>query len=143
MNAPALPQAPDIRWKQRFANYQRALGSLEAGVKLADQRELSDLAKQGLIQAFEFTHELAWNVMKDYFVYQGNTAITGSRDAAREAFSKNLLDDGPGWMDMITSRNQTSHTYNQAVAQAICELIRHRYFPLFKSFQARMSGLQG
>lgn len=143
MNATAPPQAPDIRWKQRFANYQRALSSLEAGVQLADQRELSDLEKQGLIQAFAFTHELAWNVMKDYFVYQGNTAITGSRDAAREAFSKNLLEDGEGWMDMITSRNQTSHTYNQAVAQAICELIRGRYFALFKSFQARMSGLQG
>lgn len=136
------PQAPDTRWKQRFSNYQRALASLEAAVQLAEQRELSDLEKQGLIQAFEFTHELAWNVMKDYFVYQGNTAITGSRDAAREAFSKNLLDDGQGWMDMIASRNQTSYTYNQAVAQAICELIRTRYYPLFKHFQARMSGLQ-
>jgi hypothetical protein len=68
----------DIRWKQRFSNYQFALSRLDEGVTLARQRPLSDLEKQGLIQAFEFTHELAWNVMKDYFAYQGNPSIMGS-----------------------------------------------------------------
>jgi nucleotidyltransferase substrate binding protein (TIGR01987 family) len=87
------------------------------------QRGLSDLEKQGVIQAFEFTHELAWNVMKDYFSWQGNPNITGSRDAIREAFNKGLITEGDGWMEMIKSRNQTSHTYNKLVANEIVEKI--------------------
>ena len=134
---------PDIRWKQRFSNYRLALSRLDEGVSLARQRPLSDLEKQGLIQAFEFTHELAWNVMKDYFVYQGNTSIMGSRDAAREDFDKGLVEDGEGWMEMIKSRNQTSHTYNQKTADAIVERILESYFPLFESFSRPMSGLAG
>ena len=132
---------PDIRWQQRLSNFRRAFASLAAAVGLARARSLSDLEKQGLIQAFEFTHELAWNVMRDYFVYQGNTAITGSRDAVREAFSKGLVDDGEGWMQMINSRNLTSHTYNQAVADEIVARIMGSYFELFEIFLARMTNL--
>ena len=130
---------PDIRWRQRCSNFQRAFASLAAAVELARTRPLSDLEKQGLIQAFEFTHELAWNLMRDYFAYQGNTAITGSRDAVREAFSKGLVDDGGGWMEMIGSRNLSSHTYNQAVADEIVARILDSYFALFESFLARMT----
>jgi len=134
---------PDIRWKQRFSNYQLALSRLDEGVRLAGQRNLSDLEKQGLIQAFEFTHELAWNVMKDYFSYQGNVSIMGSRDAVRESFDKGLILDGAGWMEMIKSRNQTSHTYNHKIADAIVERILESYFPLFEAFSRRMSALAG
>lgn len=133
----------DIRWKQRLSNYNKALKQLGDGIELSQQRDLSDLEKQGLIQAFEFTHELAWNVIKDYFVYQGNTAITGSRDAAREAFEKGLIDDGEGWMDMIISRNRSSHTYNQATADTITEKIIDSYFNLFREFQKKMQDLAG
>ena len=133
----------DIRWQQRFSNYRLALSRLADGVALARQRPLSDLEKQGLIQAFEFTHELAWNVMKDYFVYQGHSSIMGSRDAAREAFEKGLIEDGAGWMEMIKSRNQTSHTYNQHIADAIVERILESYYDLFESLARRMSGLAG
>ena len=132
-----MTKNPDIRWQQRCSNFQRAFASLAAAVGLARARPLSDLEKQGLIQAFEFTHELAWNVMRDYFAYQGNTAITGSRDAVREAFSKGLLDDGEGWMEMISSRNLTSHTYNPAVADEIVARIMGSYFELFEVFLAR------
>ena len=112
-------------------------------MSLAHQRPLSDLEKQGLIQAFEFTHELAWNVMKDFFAYQGNVSIMGSRDAVREAFAKGLVEDGEGWMEMIKSRNQTSHTYNQEIADAIVERILTSYFPLFESFSRRLTELLG
>ncbi len=109
----------DIRWQQRLSNYTRALSQLGDAVTLNEQRPLSELEIQGLIQAFEFTHDLAWNVIKDYFFYQGNTSITGSRDASREAFNKQLITDGEGWMEMIKSRNQSSHTYNQSTANEI------------------------
>ena len=133
----------DIRWQQRLANYAKALEQLGSAVATRQQRPLSDLEKQGLIQAFEFTHELAWNVMKDYFAYQGNPAITGSRDAAREAFQKGLIEDGEGWMEMIKSRNQTSHTYQQKIADEIAGLIVERYFPLFQGFLRKMDSLKG
>jgi nucleotidyltransferase substrate binding protein (TIGR01987 family) len=103
----------DIRWKQRFGNYLKALGQLQ---KFIAKDNLNELEEQGLIQAFEFTHELAWNVMKDYFEYQGNTTITGSRDATREAFQKGLIQDGAQWMEMIKSRNQSTHAYNESTA---------------------------
>ncbi|MBP6762469.1 MAG: nucleotidyltransferase substrate binding protein [Thauera sp.] len=137
-----MTQTPDIRWHQRLANYEKAFSRLAAAVELASQRPLSDLEKQGLIQAFEFTHELAWNVMKDYFAWQGTVDITGSRDATRESFSKGLVADGEGWMEMIRSRNQTSHTYNEEVANEIAARITGQYAPLFQAFLLRMQGLR-
>ena len=130
---------PDIRWKQRFANYERALAQL---TKFIDKGELNELEEQGLIQAFEYTHELAWNVLKDYLRYQGNQNIYGSRDATRLAFNLGLIEDGGGWMDMIRERNRTSHTYNQATAQAIAENVKGRFFDLFVKLQAKMQALQ-
>lgn len=132
----------DVRWQQRLENYSRALEQLEEAVALSSTRPLSNLEKQGLIQAFEFTHELAWNVMKDYFFYQGQASITGSRDAAREAFNKGLISDGEAWMEMIKSRNQTSHTYNQAIANEIVDNITQRYYPCFQAFLNKMQELR-
>jgi len=133
----------NLRWVQRLSNYAMALQQLSNAVELATQRPLSDLEKQGLIQAFEFTHELAWNVMKDYFVFQGNPAITGSRDAVRESFNKTLIEDGEGWMEMIKSRNQSSHTYNQRVADEIVEKVINHYHALFTAFLHHMQDLKG
>ncbi len=127
-----------IRWQQRLENYRNALKQLENAVRLAQEKELSELEKQGLIQAFEFTHELAWNLMKDYAHFQGNTLLAGSRDATREAFALNLITDGAGWMEMIKSRNQSSHTYNLEIAEDIVKKIRDRYFSLFKAFETVM-----
>lgn len=128
----------DVRWKQRLLNYALAFSRLDEAVQLAGQRPLSPLEQQGLIQAFEFTHELAWNLMKDYFFWQGNSAISGSRDATREAFARGLVSDGEGWMAMIRSRNQTSHTYHQALAESMAAQIIASYFPLFRDFLCEM-----
>ena len=125
----------DIRWKQRFENYLKALGQLQ---KFIAKGNLNELEEQGLIQAFEFTHELAWNVIKDYFEYQGNTAINGSRDATREAFQKGLIQDGAQWMEMIKSRNQSTHTYNESTANEIRDRILNYYYDLFVSFKDKM-----
>jgi nucleotidyltransferase substrate binding protein (TIGR01987 family) len=131
----------DVRWKQRLENFLLALEQLEAAVQLMRTRPLSQLEEQGVIQAFEFTHELAWNVMKDYFEYQGSVQITGSRDATREAFQRGLIRDGDGWMAMIKSRNLASHTYQASTARDIREDIDKRYFGLFSDFAKMMSGL--
>ncbi len=131
----------DIRWKQRFKNFEKAFLLFEEAVQQSENEVLSKLEEQGLIQRFEFTHELAWNVLKDYFEYQGNTSITGSRDATREAFEKGLLADGEGWMEMIISRNQSSHTYNEEVADEIIKQITESYYSLFFTFRDKMRSL--
>ncbi len=131
----------DVRWKQRFENYRKALGQLRHAVALHQKRGLSELEQQGLIQAFEFTHELAWSVIKDYFVYQGNTSITGSRDATREAFKQGLITNGEAWMAMITSRNRSSHTYEERTAQEIVHAVTESYVALFGEFEQTMAGL--
>ncbi len=128
----------DIRWKQRLSNYNKALSQLK---KFIDKVDLNELEEQGIIQAFDFTHELAWNLMKDYFEYQGNTNITGSRDATREAFNKGLIEDGEGWMEMIASRNKSSHTYNESVAKEIREKIFKTYYHLFIDLKNKMLNL--
>lgn len=131
----------DIRWQQRFKHFRKALLQLSKGVELSRQRPLSDIEQQGLIKAFEFTHELAWNVMKDYFEFQGNTSIMGSRDATRQAFQRNMISDGEGWMEMIKSRNMTSHTYNQEIADEISGKVISDYFHLFQEFSSKVQGL--
>ena len=145
---------PDIRWHQRFANYNKALLKLEQAIAYIqqyylDEKEdktgsedpgyvLDEIIKEGLIQRFEYTHELAWNVMKDYAEYQGNTMVGGSRDATREALQLKIIADGEIWMDMIQSRNKTTHTYNESTANEIYRKIMDQYFPLFLSFKVKM-----
>ncbi len=134
---------PDIRWQQRFSNYRKALSKLQAGMpdRLPGLARMSDLEKEGLIHRFEYTHELAWNVMKDYLEFQGITDMTGSRDAIREAYEAGLIEDGEGWMATIRSRNQTSHSYNESVANEILEKIVSVYFGLFNAFLQKMETL--
>ncbi len=131
----------DIRWKQRFQNFEKANLLLQSVVDLYHQKGLSEREMQGLIQRFEFTHELAWNVIKDFFDYQGNTEISGSRDATREAFNKGLIEDGESWMEMIKSRNKSSHTYNENVAKELVGQIVNVYGKLFSDFHVKMTSL--
>lgn len=129
---------PDIRWQQRFVSYQKALLQLQNAVDLSKQRAFTQLEKQGVIQAFEFTHELAWNVLKDYLQDQGNQNVKGSKDATREAFKVALITDGEQWMAMIRSRNISSHTYDDRVAEQLVAVIIQHYYPLFVALKTEM-----
>lgn len=133
----------DIRWLQRLRNFEKAYRQLDEAVALSQTRELSELEKQGVIQAFEYTYELAWNVIRDYFRWQGNSGITGSRDAIREAFANGLIDEGEQWMQMLKDRNRTSHTYNEETAREILKNILGLYHPLFTAFRDRMQEQAG
>jgi nucleotidyltransferase substrate binding protein (TIGR01987 family) len=134
-----MNMAQDIRWIRRLSNYQKALAQLR---KFIAKGELNELEEQGLIQAFEYTHELAWNTLKDFLQSRGNQAIYGSRDATREAFRLGLLEEGETWMDMIQSRNKTSHTYNEETAKEIVNDIQMRYFPLFERLREELERLK-
>jgi nucleotidyltransferase substrate binding protein (TIGR01987 family) len=149
-------ESKDIRWKQRFRNYNKALEKLKEAVEriqedypidkdgnIDEDQFLDDILKEGVIQRFEYTHELAWNVMKDFLVNSGNTNIFGSKDTSREAFSAGLIENGELWMDMIISRNKTSHTYNEETADDIFLKIMHQYFYEFIQFRNKMEEIKG
>ena len=127
--------AEDIRWQQRFSNYNRALAQLET---FADPPALNEREQQGLIKAFEYTFELAWNRLRDLLRSQGDTTLLGSRDTLREAFRLGLIDAGESWMLMIQDRNLTSHSYNRATADAIAAQVLNNYLPCFQQLSQRL-----
>ena len=132
----------DIRWIQRFNHFSKAFAQLKEAVELSEQRKLSKLEEQGLIQSFEYTHEMAWNTLKDFLEERGVKKLYGSKDATREAFKTGLIEDGEAWMKMIESRNLTSHSYNEETATAIVSAIIHSYFAEFSDFHARMQNMK-
>ena len=134
----------DVRWIQRFSNYRKALIQLGKAVNIVSalsnsSSDQNDLLAEGLIQRYEYTHELAWKVMKDYEEYQGITDIMGSRDAIRVALRAGILDDDR-WMDTISDRNLTSHNYDDETAKHIVNNIINVYYPLFVKFETTMTG---
>lgn len=131
---------PDIRWQQRFENFKKALAQLNEAEELSQQRSLSRLENQGLIQAFEFTFELAWNTLRDFLTAQGLQGLFGSKDTAREAFKLQLITDDEGWAMMLNDRNRSSHTYNQAIAEEIVGHVHARYVELFRQLSATLDG---
>jgi nucleotidyltransferase substrate binding protein (TIGR01987 family) len=132
-------QTDDVRWIQRFNNYSKALAQL---TRFIEKGELNEFEQQGLIQAFEYTFELAWNCIKDYFESQGDVSILGSRDAFRLAFKRGLIVNGEVWMSMITSRTLTSHTYNEDTADKIAGDVATLYFPEFVALHDRLKALK-
>jgi nucleotidyltransferase substrate binding protein (TIGR01987 family) len=130
--------AKDIRWQQRFDNYKKALSRLEQAEELNKERPLSDLEKQGLIQGFEFTYELAWNMLKDFLEFKGFKEIHGSVDTTRLTFKEGYIKNGEVWMGMIKSRNASSHTYNEETANEIVKAILDLYMREFKILRATM-----
>ena len=132
----------DVRWVQRLNSFSKAFAQLNEAVALSKQRQLSKLEEQGLIQAFEYTHEMAWNTLKDFLEERGVQNIYGSRDATREAFKVGLIENGEAWMKMIESRNLTSHTYNERTATKIVTAILRSYFAEFREFKNRMNQLK-
>ena len=113
----------DIRWKQRFENYRKAQTFLQESLK---KETLSELEKAGIVQAFEFSFELAWKTMKDYLNEKGVEALY-PREVIKQAFKHGLIADGELWMDMLDSRNLMSHTYKETDSDFVFNEIRIKY----------------
>ncbi|VAX37106.1 Protein of unknown function DUF86, Caur_2869 group [hydrothermal vent metagenome] len=121
----------DIRWTQRLNQYNKALKSLLKDIELAAERTLSDIEQRGLIQAFEYTYELSWNVIKDFYQSIGETEIQGSKDAFRLAFKRGLVSN-TSLIETVKSRQLTSHTYNEETANEIyCDVV-NKYHEAFQ-----------
>lgn len=116
-----------VRWKQRLENFERALLLLREAFE-KDPAEMSDLEKEGVIQRFEYTFELAWKTLKDYLVYSGIVfdQIT-PRSVIKEAFAAKIITDGQAWINMLDQRNLMSHTYDKAIFDAVFPAISQYY----------------
>ena len=128
----------NIRWKQRFENFVNALKQLKNAKKINSEREFSELELQGVIQAFEVTQELSWKVMKDFLEEQGTTELFGSKNAVKEAFNIGLITNGEIWLDMIKTRNLTSHIYDESEILKILSIVLNDYFESFIEFESKM-----
>lgn len=119
----------DLRWKQRFANFSKAMNHLENALQIP---EPDIVQKAGIIQFFEMSFELAWNMVKDYLDEQGFVDIKSPRGALKKAFEMNILENGHDWMDLLQDRNLTAHTYDEQKASHMEKLIKDKYFPILK-----------
>ena len=124
----------EIRWRQRFDNFENAYKLLEKYIGIANPGELE---RAGIIQFFEMAFELAWKVMKDYLEAEGFQAKS-PREAIKQAFQAELLKDGQAWMDALEDRNLTVHTYDEKTAIEIEERIKAAYFPALRQFYEKM-----
>jgi len=125
----------DIRWQQRFENFERALQLLRDGVK--NVGSLSELEQQGVIQRFEFTLELAWNTLKDYLIFSGvSLDQVTPKSVVKKAFAAKLIADGQLWVDMLDYRNRLSHTYDEAVFSEAVAQIADRFMHAFEELDA-------
>ena len=125
----------DIRWQQRFINFNRAFGQLD---RFIAHTELNEMEEQGLIKAFEYTYELSWKTLQDFLRDRGYMNIVGPKPVIEQSFQDGYITDGEGWMRMHTSRDLTSHTYNEDAAIEIIKKIRNEYFDLLKNLKTKL-----
>ena len=117
----------EIRWIQRFENYKKALSNLDETVQCIKTNGINKIYIMALVQAFEIAFELAWKTLKDYLEYNG-TATDTPREAIKNAFSQNVIENGNLWIEMMEARNKTSHTYREEFAKQLADSILNDYF---------------
>lgn len=124
---------PDIRWRQRFQNYRKALQQMRAALTV----QYPDiLQKQGTIQCFEYTFELAWKTLQDFLIQEKGYTERGPRPTLERAFQDGLTTDGITWMDMLKSRNLATHLYDEVEAEAVYQKVARQYLAPFEQLEA-------
>jgi hypothetical protein len=120
------PETP--RWFYRFDNYKRAFNLLRQAIETQQQRELTQLEKEGVIQRFEYTWELAWKVLKDYLESEGQVLPTITPAAViRAAHAAKIIDHGDIWMRGLDARNRMAHTYDIKSFEQVIAAIAGEY----------------
>lgn len=129
----------NLRWIERFENYQKAKENLTAAQEFVKKNGITNIAIMALVQAFEIAFELAWKTQKDYLEYNG-IKVTTPRETIKESFQNNIIQDGQIWIDMMESRNKTSHTYNVDFANQLANDILEKYIPQFENLHTFFKG---
>ena len=126
------------KWQNRLTNFNKALVRLQQAIE-EHQRNPNDFIKESVIQRFEFSHELAWKLLRDYLQYEGYQDIAGSRTATRLAFNIGLIEQGEIWMAMIETRNRTVHAYDEAILHHEFQNIAEKYAANLTALAAKMN----
>lgn len=133
-----MEEQTDVRWIQRYANYHKACGRLTEVTDNLAMESLSDLEKEGLIQRFEYTMELAWKVLQDLLLFKGYEFMTGPNGTLKMAFEDGLIANHDAWRRMMKARNLMSHTYNEDDADAVVTMIYDEFTALFKQLDEKL-----
>ena len=128
----------DVRWQQRFANLQKALGQLQAAIAEHRRDPANELIVIALIKAYEFSFELSWKTLKDLLAWNG-LDVKLPREVLKQAFATGLIENGQLWIDMLEQRNLMAHTYDQNRARQAAELISHSFWPELNALQRSLA----
>jgi nucleotidyltransferase substrate binding protein (TIGR01987 family) len=130
----------ELRWKQRFQNFENAYNTLNRMIDRYNISPEDEAIQMALVQAFEFTYELAWNTMKDYLENEGYDEVKNSKQTIRTAFQAELITDAEQWMEMIQKRNLVSYAYNQVILHESVLYIREEFLPLVRKLYEDLKG---
>lgn len=119
----------DIRWLQRFSNFEKAYLQLKEAV---EKGNLNELERNGLIQRFEFTIDLAWKVLKDFLEDKGFSFKPSPKDTYRQAQESGFIDYAQELIDGLNIRNELSHDYSGVKFEESEEELRTNVFPSLK-----------
>lgn len=122
---------PDIRWKQRFQNFEKAYKRLNHAIEVVKKEPDNEVLTAGLIQTYEFTFELAWKTLKDYLEMEGFN-VPSPRSTIRQAYQSGYIQNAEDWMQALNDRNLTTHTYDDQIAMKVINDINRKYFPFLK-----------
>lgn len=129
-----MDEFKDIRWRQRFANFEKSYKLLKENIHKPIETELE---RAGIIQFFEVTFELSWKVMKDYLEAQ-ELSVKSPREAIKQAYQIGLIDEGHIWIDALADRNLTVHTYDEKLAEKMINDIVKIYYPELKKLYDKL-----
>lgn len=127
------------RWVQRFQNFDGALVLMRIALELLDEDndrldpEVVRIMREGAIQRFEYTFELAWKTLKDYLEWRKVTLERkGPADVIKAAFDAGYIEEGQDWMDALDARNEMSHVYRQQAFERVLVELRARFHARFE-----------
>ena len=120
--------------QKKVEQYCQALSKLEEAVQIYEKTSQDELYRDGLIQRFEFTVELAWKSIKEFLEDQGMLiSITAPRGVLKEGYAAGVIQDAGAWNAIITSRNITSHMYDKETAESVARQICYDFLPALQA----------
>lgn len=123
----------DIRWKQRFQNYEKAFNRLSRAIEIVRITPDDDLLQFGLVQTYEYTFELAWKTLKDYLEMEG-FLLRSPRETIRQGFQSGYITNAEDWLQALADRNLTVHIYDDEIIARVLKDIYERYFFILQEF---------
>ncbi|MDR2172373.1 MAG: nucleotidyltransferase substrate binding protein [Planctomycetaceae bacterium] len=131
-------QNDDSRWRLRFSNFERAYFTFCRLIKRYEKDSGDEVVLIAIVHAFEFTYEIAWNLLRNYLKEEGHGEANGSKQTIRLAFKAGIIQeqDIEQWMDAIKNRNLTNSIYDQTILQDLIDFLVKNFFPIVSKLHA-------